>query len=164
MTLLHDIVMNDRIVLNPARNHFPVTLHDPCNLVRLMGVVEPQRDILLRICPQFREMEPHGVDNCCCGGGSGFAIMSGSNFPDWRFHVSGRKKLDRILGAFADCLEPSIPKYLCAPCSNCKCQFRDLFSYYNLWEKNKILYGGLVELIVNAMVEAAPRFIEWEWR
>jgi Fe-S oxidoreductase len=163
MTLLREIVMNDRIRLDPARNEFPVTLHDPCNLVRLMGVVEPQREIVRRICPQFREMEPHGVDNYCCGGGSGFAIMSGNNFPDWRFQVSGRKKLAQILEAFSDCLDASIPKYLCAPCSNCKGQFRDLLAYYGLWEKHRILYGGLVELIVNAMVDVKPGFLEWEW-
>ncbi len=108
MTLLRDIVMNGRIRLDPSRNNFPVTLHDPCNLVRLMGVVEPQREIVRKICPLFREMEPHGVDNYCCGGGSGFAIMSGNNFPDWRFHVAGRKKLEQILNAFADCLDPAI--------------------------------------------------------
>ncbi len=163
MTLLHDIVMNDRIKLDPARNDFPVTLHDPCNLVRLMGVVEPQREILRKICPKFREMEPHGVDNYCCGGGSGFAIMSPNNFADWRFRVAGRKKMEQILNAFADCLDPSIPKYLCAPCSNCKGQFRDMLAYYDMWEKYRILYGGLVELIVNAMVDVKPGFIEWEW-
>jgi len=58
MTLLHDIVMNGRIKLDPSRNDFPVTLHDPCNLVRLMGVVNPQREILRKIAPRFREMEP----------------------------------------------------------------------------------------------------------
>ena len=163
MTLLRDIVMSGCLKLDPSRNAFPVTLHDPCNLVRLMGVVEPQREVVRKICPKFREMEPHGVDNYCCGGGSGFAIMSGHNFPDWRFHVSGRKKLEQILKAFADCLEPSIPKYLCAPCSNCKGQFRDLLAYYNMWEDHRILYGGLVELIVNAMVDVRPGFIEWEW-
>ncbi len=164
MTLLRDIVMSGRLRLDPARNDFPVTLHDPCNIVRLMGVVEPQREIVRRICPRFREMEPHGVDNYCCGGGSGFAIMSGNNFPDWRFHVSGRKKLEQILNAFADCMDPAVPKYLCAPCSNCKGQFRDLLAYYGLWEKSRILYGGLVELIVNAMTDVKPGFIEWEWR
>lgn len=163
MTLLRDIVMNDRIKLDPTRNDFPVTLHDPCNMVRLMGVVEPQREVIRKICPQFREMFPHGVDNYCCGGGSGFAIMSGNNFTDWRFHVSGRKKLQQILNAFADCLNPSVNKYLCAPCSNCKGQFRDMLAYYEMWEKNRILYGGLVELIVNAMVDVKPGFIEWEW-
>ncbi len=163
MTLLHDIVMSGRIKLDPSRNDFPVTLHDPCNMVRLMGVVEPQREIIRKICPKFREMEPHGVDNYCCGGGSGFAIMSGNNFPDWRFQVAGRKKVEQILNAFSDCLDPSIHKYLCAPCSNCKGQLRDMLAYYNLWEKHSVLYGGLVELIVNAMVDAKPGYIEWEW-
>ena len=163
MTLLRDIVMNGKIKFDPSRNDFPVTLHDPCNMVRLMGVVEPQREIVRKLCPQFREMEPHGVDNYCCGGGSGFAIMSGNNFTDWRFHVSGRKKLQQILNAFSDCLAPEIPKYLCAPCSNCKGQFRDMLAYYDLWEQNRILYGGLVELMVNAMVDVKPGFIEWDW-
>jgi Fe-S oxidoreductase len=163
LTLLRDIVMSGRLKLDPSRNNFPVTLHDPCNLVRLMGVVEPQREVLRAICPQFREMTPHGVDNYCCGGGSGFAIMSGNNFVDWRFHVSGRKKLEQILNAFSDCLEPSVNKYLCAPCSNCKGQFRDLLAYYDLWSQHRILYGGLVELIVNAMVDVKPGFLEWEW-
>lgn len=163
LTLLRDIVMSGRIKFDPSRNDFPVTLHDPCNMVRLMGVVQPQREILQKLCPQFREMEPHGVNNYCCGGGSGFAIMSGNNFPDWRFHVSGRKKLQQILDAFSDCLSPETPKYLCAPCSNCKGQFRDMLAYYDLWEQNRILYGGLVELIVNAMVDVKPGFLEWEW-
>jgi Fe-S oxidoreductase len=163
MTLLRDIVMSGKLKLDPTRNDFPVTLHDPCNMTRLMGVVEPQREIIRKICPQFREMHPHGVDNYCCGGGSGFAIMGGNNFPDWRFHVSGRKKLQQILNAFSECLDPAIPKYVCAPCSNCKGQLRDLITYYGLWDNHKILYGGLVELIVNAMTDAKPGFIDWEW-
>ncbi len=164
MTLLHDIVMSGRLKLDPSRNNFPVTLHDPCNLVRLMGVVNPQREILHKIAPQFREMYPHGVDNYCCGGGSGFAIMSGNNFEDWRFHISGRKKLEQILDAFSDCVDDtSVNKYICAPCSNCKGQFRDMIAYYDLWNKYHIGYGGLVELIVNAMVDVNPDFIDWEW-
>ncbi len=164
LLLLRDIVVGGCLELDPARNDFPVTLHDPCNLVRLMGVVEPQRQILRALCPLFREMPHHGVDNYCCGGGSGFAIMSSNNFADWRFQVAGRKKLEQILTAFADCAGPETPKYLCAPCSNCKGQFRDLLAYYDLWAKSRILYGGLVELIVNAMTAVRPGFIEWEWR
>jgi hypothetical protein len=37
-------------------------------------------------------------------------------------------------------------------------------AYYGLWEKHRILYGGLVELIVNAMTDVRPGFIQWEWR
>jgi Fe-S oxidoreductase len=163
MTLLEDIVFSGKIKFDPSKNDFPVTLHDPCNMVRLMGIVEPQRRILRYLAPQFREMTPHGVDNYCCGGGSGFAIMSPFNFQDWRLSISGRKKLKQVLDAFADCPGPEIKKYLCAPCSNCKGQLRDLFQYYNVWEKSGILYGGLVELIVNAMVDVKEPFIEWEF-
>jgi Fe-S oxidoreductase len=163
LTFLRDIVMSGRLKLDPARNDFPVTLHDPCNMVRMMGIVKPQRDILNAICPQFREMTPHGVENYCCGGGSGFAIMSSHNFADWRLSVAGRMKLKQILEAFADCPQPETRKYVCAPCSNCKGQFRDLFNYYGVWEKSGILYGGLAELIVNAMTDLKEPFIKWEF-
>ncbi len=163
MTILEEIVFSGKLKFDPSRNDFPVTLHDPCNMVRLMGIVEPQRRILRHICPQFREMTPHGVDNYCCGGGSGFAIMSPYNFADWRFNVSGRKKFEQILNAFSDDLSPETHKYVCAPCSNCKGQFRDLLAYYDAWEKCGIMYGGLVELIVNCMEGVNPGFIEWEW-
>lgn len=163
IVFLRNIVMSGRLNLDPARNNFPVTLHDPCNLVRLMGIVEPQREILRKICPQFREMSPHGVENYCCGGGSGFAIMSRYNFQDWRLSVSGRMKLIQILEAFSDCRNPEVKKYVCAPCSNCKGQLRDLFQYYKVWQKSGILYGGLVDLIANAMPELKEPFIKWEF-
>jgi Fe-S oxidoreductase len=163
LVLLRDIVMSGRLKLDPSRNDFPVTLHDPCNMVRMMGIVEPQREVLRAICPQFREMTPHGVHNYCCGGGSGFAIMSGPSFADWRFLLSGRMKLKQVLDAFADCPGPEVKKYACAPCSNCKGQFRDLFRYYSVWEKSGIMYGGLAELIVNAMTNLKGPFIQWEF-
>ena len=161
MPILEDIVLKEKIKLDPRKNDFPVTLHDPCNMVRLMGVVEPQRRILRKIAPQFREMEPHGVDNYCCGGGSGFAIMPSLNFPDWRSSVSGRMKFKQILDAFQDVIDPSIKKMVCAPCSNCKGGIRDLLAYYNAWEKTGIAYTGLVEFIVNAMVDVKEPYIEW---
>jgi Fe-S oxidoreductase len=162
LPLLEDLVCNGKIRVDPGKNAFQVTLHDPCNIVRLMGIVEPQRRILHKICPQFREMEPHGVDNYCCGGGSGFAIMSSLNFPDWRINISGRMKLKQILDVFKDVMDPGIKKYVCAPCSNCKGQIRDLLTYYNIGEKYGIRYGGLAELVVNAMVDIEKPFIEWE--
>jgi len=83
LPIIEDIVVNERIKLDPAKNDFPIVLHDPCNIVRLMGIVEPQRKILRKIAPHYREMTPHGVENYCCGRGSGFAIMPSLNFPDW---------------------------------------------------------------------------------
>jgi Fe-S oxidoreductase len=161
LTLLEDLVCNGKLNLDPKKNDFPVTLHDPCNVTRLMGVVKPQRNIMKKICPQFREMEPHGVTNYCCGGGSGFAIMPSMNFPDWRVRISGRMKFKQILDAFQDVIDPGIQKMVCAPCSNCKGAIREIFSHYDAWEKCGISYTGLVEFIVNAMVDIKEPYIEW---
>ena len=161
--LLEQIVFSGKLKLDPKRNDFPVTLHDPCNFVRAMGIVEPQRRIIRHIAPQFREMTPHGVTNYCCGGGSGFAINSASKgFVDWKMAISGRMKVKQILNAFGKDLGPGKHNYVCTPCSNCKGQIRDLISYYNLKDKYGIYYDGLVELIVNAMVDMKKPFIEWE--
>jgi Fe-S oxidoreductase len=166
MPLLRDIVKSGKIKFDKSRNDFPVTLHDPCNLTRLMGIISPQREIIKEIVPEerFREMTPHGCHNYCCGGGSGFAIMSGYNFTHFRHHVLGRRKFRQVLEAFQDeVMDQEHPKYICAPCSNCKGQLRDIIGYYDAWEKAGIYYGGLVELIVNAMVDAKPGFVDWEW-
>ena len=138
-----------------------------------MGIVSPQREVLEEIVPEgrFREMAPHGVENFCCGGGSGFAIMSGHNFEHLRHHLTGRRKFRQVLEAFAPELKIPLPdgdpekapKYVCAPCSNCKGQLRDIIKYYDAWETAGIYYSGLVELIVNAMVDVKPGFIDWEW-
>lgn len=162
LVLLEDLVVNERIMLDPSRNDFPVTLHDPCNITRSMGIIKPQREVLKRIAPRFREMEPHGVNNFCCGGGSGFAVNNSLNFPDWRVRVGGRIKFRQVLEAFADVPGPETKKYICAPCSNCKGQIRDLLRYYDAWDRSGILYGGLVELVVNAMVDVREGFLEWD--
>lgn len=164
LTLLHQIIKEGRLNLDASRNDdMQVTMHDPCNVVRLMGIVQPQREIIKTVCNNYREMTPHGVRNYCCGGGSGFAITQDANFPDWRHTVGSRIKLRQILDVFQDVLDPEIKKYLCAPCSNCKGSMRDMFTAYGLFDRCNILYGGLVELIVNAMTDVPEGFLEWEW-
>lgn len=164
LTLLRDIVLGGKLRLDPSRNDdITVTLHDPCNMVRLMGIVQPQRDVLKAVCNGFREMTPHGVENFCCGGGSGFAIMQDGNFPDWRHTVSSRAKLRQILSVFRDVIAPEHKKYVCAPCSNCKGAIRDLLAAYRLFDRANILYGGLADLVVNAMTDIDRPFLDWQW-
>ncbi|MEW5995646.1 MAG: (Fe-S)-binding protein, partial [Candidatus Zixiibacteriota bacterium] len=164
LTFLDGLIKQGRLKLDKSRNDdIHVTLHDPCNVVRLMGVVQPQRNVIKAVCNNFREMHPHGVHNYCCGGGSGFAITNDANFPDWRNSIAARVKLRQILDVFHDILDPEIKKYVCAPCSNCKGAMRDMFTAYGLFERCNILYGGLVELIVNAMTDIPEGYLEWEW-
>ena len=86
--------------------------------------------------------------------------MDTLNFSQWRKAVSDRMKVKQVLDAFADVLDPATPKYVTAPCSNCKGTLRDAISYYGLWEKYRIMYGGLVDLIVNAMADLPAGFID----
>jgi Fe-S oxidoreductase len=106
-------------------------------------------------------MEPHGVYNYCCGGGSGFAIMTSLNFPEWRIKVASRMKFKQILDAFRDSMDPKIPKYICAPCSNCKGEIRDVLTHYKATELYNIQYGGLAELVVNAMVDLKKPYFDF---
>jgi len=156
LQVFDEIVSSGKLNLDPSRNDFSVTLHNPCNTVRLSGIVEPQRRVLRACTKDFREM------SYCCGGGSGFAIMSSYNFNEWKMKVAGRMKVKQILEAFSDVLEKDVVKYVCAPCSNCKGQLRDLIRHYDLWKKYKITYGGLADLIVNAMADM-PKFLELDF-
>lgn len=164
LPLLAEIARSGAIKFDPFRNNFPVTLHDPCNLARSMGIVMPQREVVKAICPQFREMAPNGAENYCCGGGSGFAICNSYNFKSWRNSVGVRMKVKQIMEAFAPELDPEQHpfKYVCAPCSNCKGAIRDAISHYGLWDKYRINYGGLVELMVNAMADLDRPYIDPE--
>jgi Fe-S oxidoreductase len=161
LPLLWEIVRTGKLNLDPSKNNFPVTLHDPCNIVRLMGIVQPQRNTLKQICPMFREMTPAGVYNYCCGGGSGFAIMNSMNFPEWRNNVSTRMKFKQILEAFPEVPGPNVNKYVCAPCSNCKGAIRDMCDHYQATARSGINYGGLADLVVNAMVDLKKPFIQF---
>jgi Fe-S oxidoreductase len=163
LPLMRDIVKSGRLKLDPSRNNFPLTLHDSCNVVRLMGIVRPQREIIREVCAQpLREMTPHGVHNYCCGGGGGLAIMDTLNFSDWRNNVSARMKVKQTTDVFADMLDPDIHKYVVAACSNCKGTIRDAIGHYDLKEKLGIGYTGLADLIVNAMVDLPGPYLEWD--
>ena len=56
---------------------------------------------------------------------------------------------------------PEVPKYVCAPCSNCKGAIRDIIDYYHAEERSRLYYGGLVELIVNAMADMKKPIIRF---
>ncbi|MBO4353147.1 MAG: (Fe-S)-binding protein [Eggerthellaceae bacterium] len=162
LPLMARLVREGKLKFDPKKNDFPVTLHDPCNMVRQMGIVEPQREIIRAIAPRFREMTPHGVDNYCCGGGSGFAIMHSYNFAEFKNTVASRKKMEQILNAFADEIEdPDIIKFVCAPCSNCKGAIRDILEAYGLTARYNVQYSGLVDLMVNGLASMEKPFLEF---
>jgi len=126
-----------RIVLDPAKNTLPVTLHDPCNLVRQGGVIEEQRTVLRAAVTTFVEMTPNRAENYCCGGGGG--LLAASEFSAKRVE-SGRVKADQIRATGA--------KVVTSPCHNCLDQLLELNRHYKLGVESKTL----AEVVADALV------------
>ena len=136
LALLEEYLQQGRIKVDPGKNSDRVTLHDPCNLVRLGGVTEPQRRILRRVVQDFVEMTPNRQYNYCCGGGGG--LLSLSEYGERRI-ASGKVKVDQIRATGA--------KVVATPCHNCADQLIELSKKYQLG----VEVQALVELVYNAL-------------
>ena len=117
-----DRLEKGRLDLDPEAIRERVTYHDPCNIARSGWIVEQPRQILRAFVGDFVEMEPHGVDNYCCGGGGG--TVSVDEIHDFRMVIAGRRKAEQIRETGAH--------YVVAPCANCKKQLRELSEHYEL--------------------------------
>jgi len=113
------------------------TLHDPCNLVRLGGIVEEQRYILNQAVTDFVEMTPNREKNYCCGGGGGQLAMT--RYADRRLKT-GKLKADQIKATGA--------KIVVTPCHNCIDQLMELNKHYKL----EIEIKTVAEIVADALV------------
>jgi Fe-S oxidoreductase len=135
--LLDEYIESGRIKVDPRKNPTRVTLHDPCNLVRLGGVSEPQRRVLRRVVMDFVEMTPNRENNFCCGGGGG--MLSMSEYGERRV-ASGKVKADQIRATGA--------KIVATPCHNCADQLIEISKRYKLGTEIQ----AVVELVYSALV------------
>jgi Fe-S oxidoreductase len=67
--LLDEAVESGKIKLKKVGG--TVSFHDPCQLVRRGGVVEAPRRVLAALGVELKELQDHGVEGLCCGGGGG---------------------------------------------------------------------------------------------
>lgn len=141
LELMDEYIESGRIKVDPSRNPKPVTLHDPCNLVRHGGVSEPQRRVLRRSAARFVEMTPSREHNFCCGGGGGQLAMAA--YKDRRIRAGGIKAQQiRATGA----------EIVVAPCHNCIDQLMELNKEYKLGVQIKTV----AEMVAEALVTAGP--------
>lgn len=119
-------------------NTEPITLHDPCNMVRKQGLGDDIRYVLNRVVTDFREMEPHGVNNLCCGGGGGLLSMGSEIYP-YRM-AKGKLKADQITATGAT--------LVACPCHNCWDQLLDIIKYYKLNAKLKHLHHLISDALI----------------
>ena len=99
-----------------------VTIQDPCNIVRGMGLHEHIRDVTRAFCGDIVEMEPNRDHNyCCCAGGG--VINCGPPF-----------KMTRMLGnrVKAEQLAATGVKTIISPCHNCHGGLEDIINHYKL--------------------------------
>jgi Fe-S oxidoreductase len=134
-------IRDGRIKLDPTVNKKRVTYHDPCNQVRQGGIIEEPRYVLRHAVMEFVEMEPHGVENFCCGGGGG--MLSMSEFAKNRI-AAGKVKADQIAATGAEIVATS--------CHNCLDQLDEIKRHYKL----KVKIQNLSELVADAIVWPRP--------
>lgn len=132
-----EYIQKGKLNLDPEANPEPVTYHDSCNLARTGGIFKEPRVILEAVVKDFREMNPNGIENYCCGGGGGLVAL-----PEYyeKRMKAGKPKAEQIRKTGA--------KIVAAACENCKLQLGDLNNYYNLGVEVK----GLVDLVANAIL------------
>jgi Fe-S oxidoreductase len=72
---LAKLIGENRLTMDPSSME-SITLHDPCYLGRHNGITEEPRDLIERISGQRPvEMEQHGRQSFCCGGGGGMSFV-----------------------------------------------------------------------------------------
>ncbi len=135
--LMAEYISKGRIKLDKSINKEVVTLHDPCNLVREGGVIEPQRYVLKNAASEFVEMTPHGIDNFCCGGGGGQLAMSEYN--------ERRMKTAEIK---AEQIRKTGAKVVVTPCHNCVDQLMQIDNKFKLGVQVKTL----AEIVADAII------------
>lgn len=108
--------------VDPTINSEPVTLHDPCNMVRKENMGEILRYVLKKVVMEFRDMTPNGKYNYCCGGGGGLLSM-GKDIQPYRMS-KGKLKADQIVATGC--------KLVACPCHNCWDQLNDTIKYFKL--------------------------------
>ncbi|RLB55885.1 MAG: (Fe-S)-binding protein [Deltaproteobacteria bacterium] len=100
----------------------PVTVQDPCNIVRGRGLHHKLRYIINELCEDFRDVSPRFEHNYCCAAGGG-VINCG---PPWKL---SRLKSNRVK---AEQLAATDAHLVVTPCHNCHSGIEDIIGYYGL--------------------------------
>ena len=100
----------------------PVTVQDPCNIVRGRGLHDKLRYVVNALCADFRDMEPRHEHNYCCAAGGG-VINCG---PPWKL---SRMKSIRVK---AEQLADTGAELCITPCHNCHSGIEDIIKHYGL--------------------------------
>ena len=132
----HELITTGRLKII-KKFSTPVTVQEPCNIIRGRGLGVKLREIIDATCSDFRPPEPDFEHNYCCGAGGG-VINCG---PNW--------KASRVKGnsVKAEQLAATGAHIVITPCHNCHSGIEDIISGYKLGMHVKFFSEILMEVI-----------------
>lgn len=71
--LVNNYLQSGKIIFKKGTEK--ITYHDPCELSRLLGVIDPPRSVLSELSTSFRELPENKVNSLCCGSGGLFKAV-----------------------------------------------------------------------------------------
>ena len=137
LEVLEELRLQGRLRTN-GKTDARLTFHDPCQLVRRGGVVDPPRNLLKQVASNFVEMTEHGVHNWCCGGGGG--VSANERAEPMRLKVFSIKKRQ---------LDELNVTTIVTACSNCRNMLTDGLEENNM----NIQVVGLTETVAEYLEE-----------
>ncbi|MBN1264602.1 MAG: (Fe-S)-binding protein [Anaerolineales bacterium] len=140
VALMDELVQSGRIKLKSgAFNNGTITFHDACKIQRKGGHINEPRRLLNILAPDsFKEMTPNREEAICCGGGGGVIAIKEA---DPLRYAAFKLKIDQVNAVGADTV------VMC--CSNCRLQFGDGVSHFNLDFK----VAGLAQMVADALID-----------
>ncbi len=134
----YDLIKSGRIKIVKKIDE-PITVQDPCNIVRGRGLHKKLRYVVNALCNDFRDVDPSTryEHNYCCMAGGG-AINCG---PPWKL---SRMKSIKVK---AEQLSATGATRIITPCHNCHSGLEDVIGHYKLGMHTSFI----AELLVDAM-------------
>jgi len=118
-------ILKDGKVKVAKKFESPITLHDPCNVVRGAGLEEKARYVADQLCEEVIEMTPNKEHNyCCCAGGG--VINCGPPYKMTRIQ-GNRIKAEQLFAA-----KTRGARTLITPCHNCHSGLHDIVHHYGV--------------------------------
>ncbi len=119
-----------------------VTFHDPCQIVRRGGVVQPQRTLLNMVATDFVELGDSAEMSWCCGAGGG--VSANERAEPLKLKAFNRKRAQ---------LEETGAQVLVTACANCRITLEQGLEDNGM----DIPVLGLTELIADGLSDERPK-------